>query len=149
MLNALDLLIDNGLNNESVNTVIADLLEADEIDDNADKLCLIALACCRDSGDNVGPADCEYLRDHTVRVGGCEYLVYDEEDRDAAFADALDQAADTVCEGFDELAGRYFDRDSWKSDAEIDGAGCYLAGYDHEENEYNTGVEMWFLYRVA
>jgi hypothetical protein len=147
MLNALDTLIDNGLNAESLNTVIADLLEADDIDDDADKLCLIALASCRNSGDNVGPADCEYLRDNTVRVGGCEYLVYDEEDRDAAFAEALDQAADTVCEGYDETAARYFDRDSWKSDAEHDGAGCYLSGYDGEENEYDTGGEMYYLYR--
>jgi len=146
MLNALDTLIDNGLSDSMLDTVIDDLLECGEFDDDDDKLCLIGCAWSRHEGNNTGPADCSICHGGVVKIGGNEYRILTDDERETAFEDALENTLDECVEGSD---GPYFDRDGWKRDARIDGAGHYLSGYDGEENEFEACGEYWFIYRVA
>ena len=145
MLDALDTLVDNGLSDEALNNVIEDLLEGNSIEDDDEKRCLIALAWDRKQGNNTGPGDCSIAYGDVVKIGGWEYRVLDDDEREDAYEEALENYLDEVVEGAD---GPYFDREAWKKDARMDGAGHFLAGYDGNENEYHHGLDVWFLYRV-
>jgi hypothetical protein len=146
MLNALDTLVSNGLSDDALNAVIADLLKGDSIEDDDEKRCLIAVAWHREQGNNTGPTDCSVEYGDVIKVGGEEYRVLDESDKETAWGDSLENYLDECVEGSN---GPYFDRDKWKRDARIDGAGQALSSYDGEENEFRTdGDEWWFLYRV-
>jgi len=146
MLNALDTLVSNGLSAAALDAVILDLLESDGIEDDDEKRCLIAVAWHREQGNKTGPADCSVEYGDVIKVGGAEYRVLDDDEREAAWEESLENYLDEGCvEGAD---GSYFDREAWKHDARIDGAGSFLACYDGEENEYHVGHDVWFLYRV-
>ena len=146
MLNALDTLLDNGLSDKALNVVIAELLENDGIEDDDEKRCLIAVAWHREQGNNTGPTDCSVKYGDIIKVGGEEYRVLDESDKETAWEESLESSLDECVEGSD---GPYFNREKWKRDARIDGAGQSLSSYDGEENEFRTdGDEWWFLYRV-
>ena len=146
MLDALDTLIDNGLSDKALDAVIEDLLEGDSIDDD-EKRCLIALAWHREQGNKTNPTDCSISYGDVVKVGGEEYRVLDEDEKEAAWEESLENYLDEGCvEGAD---GPYFDREAWKRDARMDGAGGILGGYDGNENEFCIdNSDWWFLYRV-
>ena len=148
MLDALDTLVDNGLSDGALNAVILVLLDGDAFDDDDDKRCLIALAWHREQGNNTGPADCSVQYGDVIKVGGEEYRVLDDDEREAAYEDYLESCLDDggVVPGADSP---HFDRESWKRDARMDGVGPALAGYDGNENEYHHGLDVWFLYRVT
>jgi len=147
MLNALDTLISNGLSDGALDAVIEDLLENDAIWDGDEKRCLIAVAWHREQGNKTGPTDCSVEYGDVIKVGGEEYRVLDDDERETAYEESLDSCLDDGCvEGAD---GPYFDREAWKKDARMDGAGHFLACYDGNENEFSAGNdEWWFLYRV-
>ena len=146
MLNALDTLVDNGLSNAALDAVILDLLECDSFEDDDNKRCLIAFAWNRKQGNDIGPADCSVESSGVIKVGGAEYRVLDDDERETAFEDCLENYLDECVEGSE---GPYFDREAWKKDARIDGAGHFLASYDSDENEYHIGLDVWFLYRIG
>ncbi|MHC4301006.1 MAG: hypothetical protein ACYS7Y_27340 [Planctomycetota bacterium] len=152
MMNALDLLVDSGLSDDALDAVLLDLLENDAFDDDADKLCCIALAWSRDNGDKTGPSDCVYERDDTVSISGSEYLVLTDDEADAAFDAYLESMLDDegIVPGGN---GPYFDRAAWKKDAAIDGRGHSLGCYDGYENDYsvkcNDTTEWYYLYRIS
>lgn len=145
MLNALDTLIDNGLSDKALDAVIEDLLDGDEIGDDDDKRCLIALAWDREQGNTTGPADVSIAYGDVVKIGGGEYRVLDDDEREDAYEESLENYLDECVEGAGEV---HFDREGWKKDARMDGAGHFLASYDGNENEYHGGGGSWFLYRV-
>jgi hypothetical protein len=146
MLNALDTLVSNGLSDAALDAVILDLLEGGSIEDDDEKRCLIAVAWHREQGNKTGPTDCSVEYGAVIKVGGEEYRVLDEDDRDAAWEESLENYLDECVEGAN---GPYFDREAWKKDARMDGAGHSLSCYDGEENEFRIGdSEWWFLYRV-
>ena len=145
MLNALDTLIANGLSDKALDAVIEDLLENDSFEDDDEKRCLIALAWHREQGNDTGPADSVVQYDDVIKVGGADYRVLDDDEREEAWEASLESYLDECVEGAN---GPYFDREAWKHDARIDGAGHSLAGYDSSENEYRAGHDTWFLYRV-
>ena len=145
MLNALDTLRDNGLSDDALDAVIVDLLDGDSIDDADDKRCLIALAWHREQGYDTCPANSVVKYGDVIKVGGAEYRVLDEDAREAAWEEALENYLDDGVEGAN---GPYFDREAWKRDTRMDGAGPALASYDGDENEYHHGLDVWFLYRV-
>jgi hypothetical protein len=152
MMNALELLVANGLSDDTLDAVLLDLLGNDAFDDEADKLCCIGLAWSRDNGDKTNPSDCTYERGETVSVGGNEYLVLTDDEADEAFDEYLEQMLDEdgMVPGAD---GPYFDRAAWKKDAAMDGRGASLASYDGYEQEYsidcNGSTEWYFLYRIS
>ncbi len=140
MLNALDTLIDAGLTDTTLNGIIEELIEASE-GNHDDMRCLVALAWSRGQGNNIGPADVSVSCGDVVNMGGAGYRVLTEYERDMAWEEFLESMLDDCVEGSD---GPYFDREAWKRDARMDGAGG-LAGYDGHEEELGD----WFLYRVS
>jgi len=99
----------------------------------------------------VYPDDCEIVDmepgydDETVEVGGMEFRLLDEDQRESVWDEALENYLDEcIYPELPELAKNYFDDEKWKRDARMDGAGVSLAHYDHAE-EYACGL---FIYRV-
>jgi hypothetical protein len=146
MLNALDTLVSNGLSDDALDAVIEDLLEGGSIEDDDEKRCLIAVAWHREQGNNTGPGDCSVSYGRVIKVGGEEYRVLDDDEKEAAWDDSLEDCLDECVEGAN---GAYFDRAAWKKDARMDGAGHSLGCYNGEEGEFCIGdSDWWFLYRV-
>lgn len=146
LLEALQTLIDNGLSNDYVKTVVNDLLENDALDDDDDKKALVLYSVCED-WEGGGDLDIEASTydDCKFSVGGREYLVLDEDERESRWDDALDSYLDDGCvEGADSP---YFDREAWKRDARMDGAGHVLNSYDGNEHEFSVGSGWYYVYR--
>ncbi len=146
MLNALDTLVDNGLSDDALDAVILDLLESDRFENNDEKRCLIALAWHRKRGNKTDPADCSVEYVDCVKVGGAEYRVFNAIERDLAWEESMDSYLNECVEGANSP---YFDREAWKKDARIEGAGHSLACYDGCEHEFSAGHNDWFLYQVS
>ena len=147
--NALDTLCtlyyDDGIDGDTFDGLVDYLVDCD-CDDLDDQRCLVALAYCRGEGDKIGPYDVAVEYGDVISVGSADYRVLDENERDVAWDESLENYLDECVKGSD---GPYYDRESWKHDARIDGAGQSLACYDSEENEYRTDSDnWWFLYRV-
>lgn len=63
-------------------------------------------------------------------VGSSEYAIGDDDEVEDAVDSALENYLDECVEGAD---GPYFDREAWKRDARVDGAGYTLSRYDGNE----------------
>jgi hypothetical protein len=141
MMPALQTLVDNGLTDSALDTILADLIENDGFEDDDDNRCCVALAWYRENEGKADPDTCSIWRDNRVEVDGAEYWVLTDAEADDAFNDYLESCLDDGCvEGAD---GPYFDREAWKKDASMDGRGC-LSGVDGEEGEEGD----YFLYRT-
>lgn len=73
--------------------------------------------------------------------GNTEYAVGTDEEADEAWDQSLDSYLEDcgVLDSMPENLRRYFDRESWKSDARMDGRGHSLASYDGEEMDLSDG----------
>jgi len=86
--------------------------------------------------------DCTF--DLRWTVGG-EYRVMTGSGLETAIDEALDQYLDDcVLADLPESARWYFDRDKWKDDARMDGAGHILGSYDGNELEVHVDDVGWF-----
>jgi len=147
MLEAIQTLLDNGLDEKAILPIITDLFEGGGIEDQGERL---ALLYHRADG---GVVDCDIetveYDDCVFMVGNEEYLVLDEDEKELRWDKALESYLDDGCiEGTD---GPYFDREKWKRDARFDGAGHTLASYDGAEEEVDTseaGAGWYFIYRI-
>ena len=148
MMNALATLIENGLSDAAVTAVIDDLLVNNAFDDIDNKRCCIALAWQRESGNNGDVSDVSVSGD-TVSMDGAEYRVLDKDERKEAWDESLENYLDECVVGAN---GPYFDRDAWKRDARMDGAGHCLSSYDGNEYEYcikrGEFYEYWYIHRI-
>ncbi len=150
MMNALIELIDAGMSLDTLDIVIADLLESTSLDAD-DERYLVALAWGRqnDGQDRIGPEDVILDEGDEVRIGGETYRVLSEEEKDAAWEEALESYGSELVDGFD---GPYFDREKWKRDARMDGVGHVLSPYDHNAHEYcvnrPNGDAWFFLFQI-
>jgi len=149
MLEALQILLDNGLDEKVILPIITGLFEGGGIEDDKDVKRLALLYHRADGGvvdcniETVGYDDCVCM------VGKEEYLVLDEDERELRWDEQLESYLDDGCiEGAD---GPYFDRKAWKRDARFDGAGHSLASYDGAEEEVDTGeagAGWYYIYRI-
>jgi hypothetical protein len=150
MLEALQTLLDNGLNEKAILPIVNDLFEGNGIEDDEDVKRLALLYHRAKWG---GDFDCNIeaakYDDCILTVDNEEYLVLDEGEKETRWDDALESYLDDGCiEGAD---GPYFDREAWKRDARFDGAGHCLAGYDGAEEEVDTskaGAGRYYIYRI-
>ena len=80
-------------------------------------------------------------------VGGRDYLVLTEDEREQRWEEALDQYLDEdgLVPGADSP---YFDQEAWKRDARMDGAGAMLSPYDGEEHEVCIEGNWFWIYRT-
>lgn len=144
VLDSLQDLLDNGLSNAMVMPIVKNLFEDDVFEDSEDSKRLVLLYYLAEQ-DNV---DCaiEDVASSLFRVGGAEYLVLNEDEREEQWNSTLEYYLDE-CEvpGAD---GPYFDREAWKRDARMDGAGPQLATYDGHEHEVCVNGNWFWIYRV-
>ena len=175
-MDALQTLVDNGLSDDALNTVLDDLLVGDSFDDEDDRRCCVALKWSRDHGNNYSPEDCTHEHDDTVSVGGAEYRVLTDDEADEAAAeyvkdslwafnasflsgetgidDSVFVALAEQCEGCNDAVRSIVDGscgiDSFvESAVGADGRGHFLNHYDGEENEFCTDDnDYWYLYRT-
>jgi hypothetical protein len=145
MLEALQTLLDNGLDEKAILPIITGLFEGGGLEDKDVKR--LALLYHRADGncniETVSYDDC------VLTVDNHDYLVLDEDEKESHWDDALESYLDDGCiEGAD---GPYFDREKWKRDARFDGAGHCLACYDGAEEEVDTsgaGSGHYYIYRI-
>jgi hypothetical protein len=78
---------------------------------------------------------------------GGEYAVGTDDEADSAWDQSLDSYVDDCImpEIKDETLKRYFDVESWKSDARYDGRGNWLSSYDGDEIELGGG---FYAFRI-
>lgn len=148
MFDALQTLADNGLTIDTQNIVLAEMIEGDNFEHDADKRCAIALLWYRENEGKCCLSDCKPLWEETVEVGGNDYMVLTNDEADTAFDAYLEGMLDDkgVVPGANEP---YFDRKAWKRDASINGRGG-LSGWDGEEQEYCADDGEWYyLYRMT
>ena len=76
-----------------------------------------------------------------VSHGSAKYAIGTDSEADDAWDQSLDSYIDDcgLLDSVPENLRRYFDRDTWKSDARYDGRGHSLASYDGDELELNDG----------
>jgi hypothetical protein len=145
LLEALQTLLDNGLSKEAVKTVVDDLLEGDSLEDSDDVKALVLYSVCEDwEGGGDLDIDVSTYDDCILSVGKRDYLVLDEDERESRWDDALESYLDECVEG---ASGPYFDREAWKRDARMDGAGHTLNAYDGNEHEFSVGKQWYYVYR--
>jgi len=140
---ALRTLADNGLTEDSIVGIVQEVVEGDALDDNDDqKWC----ALVAEMGADMLDAD-EFIHDDCVfEVGGSEYLVLTEDEKEQRWDDCLESYLDDGC--VDGADSPYFDRERWKKDARIDGAGHALSSYDGNEYEFSGFGEYFYIYRI-
>lgn len=169
-------LIDNGLDDDTAQAVVVNLLENDEIEDDDDKRCCVAYDWYRDQGNTCDPSDIVVLYDNTISLDGAEYLVLTDDEADQAGADyvkeslwafsasflsgetGIDETVFTAladkCEGANDAIRSIIDGscgiDSFVESAlSADGRGHFLNHYDGEENEHSVGNDdYYYLYRT-
>ena len=130
MLDAIQTLVDNGLTDETLDSVIEDLLE---YTDGDDKLCLVALSWSREQGNKTIPDDITHISDDCVNISGDTYRILDDDEMETAWDECLEQYGSECIPGWD---GTYFNRDKWKADARHDGVGHSLSPYDGDHIEH-------------
>ena len=87
--------------------------------------------------------------DNTYEYYNEEYLVLTDSEADDEVDRALDNYIDElIMPEIPEHLQNYFDEDSWKSDARMDGRGHILSTYDGDENEEEVNGTVYYIYRV-
>jgi len=150
MLDAFTTLLDNGLSDDAVVSLVCDLFKANAFMDD-DDVRLLALLVHR--YEREGDVDCSIeVSKHDpccLEVAGREYLVLTEDEKEEVWDERLESYLDDGCvAGAD---GPYFDREKWKRDARFDGAGHCIASYDGAEEEVDTGkagAGWYYIYRI-
>ena len=143
LLESLQCLLDNGLTEHQVVGLASDILEADSLDDSDDQKALVLVA---ERGAGYLDAEEANYDDCVFSAGGEEWLVCTEDEKEERWDACLESYLD---DGWVEGAeSPYFDREAWKRDAHMDGAGHALSGYDGNEYEFNTNNKWFFLYRL-
>jgi hypothetical protein len=141
---ALRTLVANGLPNDAVVPIVCGLVEAASLDDCDDERWL---ALVSELGVGMLDADESTYDSYVFQVGKAEYLVLTEDERDSRWDDYLDSCLDDggMVPGADSP---YFDRDRWKDDARMDGAGQALSSYDGNQYEFSGFGNWFYIYRT-
>jgi hypothetical protein len=75
-----------------------------------------------------------------------DWLVYTDSEADDAWDESLENYIDECLE-IPQSMRNYFDRESWKSDARMDGRGHCLSGHNGHEEEQQVNGTTYYLYR--
>jgi hypothetical protein len=78
-----------------------------------------------------------------------EYLVLTDSEADSAQDEELENYIDEcILSELPEAYRSYFDDESWKRDARMDGRGHVLSSYDGSENEEKVNGTWYYIYRT-
>jgi hypothetical protein len=140
---ALRTLVANGLPDGAIVPIVNDLVEGAALDDCDDqKWC----AMVAELGADMLDADETAYDDCVFENGHAQYLVLTDDEKESRWDDCLESYLDDGCvEGADS---HYFDREAWKKDARMDGAGHCLGSYDGNEYEFSGFGEYFYMYRI-
>jgi hypothetical protein len=75
-----------------------------------------------------------------------DWKVYTDSEADDAWDESLENYIDECLE-IPQSMRNYFDRESWKSDARMDGRGHCLSGHNGHEEEQQVNGTTYYLYR--
>lgn len=85
----------------------------------------------------------------TYEVDGQEWAVLTAAEADDAWDEALDSYLDDcLLPELPEVARYYFNRETWKRDARLDGRAHAISHYDGEEHEIEVDGQTFYAYRV-
>jgi hypothetical protein len=140
---ALQALIDNGIDEKAIGPIVNDIVEGNALDDNDDQK---YLALISELGAEAIGAEENSYDDCVFDVGGAEYMVLTEDEKESRWDDCLESYLDDC--GVEGADSPYFDREAWKRDARMDGAGHALSSYDGSEYEFSGFDEWFFIYRM-
>lgn len=119
-----------------------------ELSDDYDEACrILALRHSLDEWD--GYFSVSTYNEKIVNAGSTrEYLVVTDAEADDLWEQDLDSYLDEcVLSELPESVQSYFDRESWKKDARIDGRANSLNRYDGDEDEVEIDDVSYFIYR--
>ena len=87
--------------------------------------------------------------DNTYSYYSEEYEVLTDSEADDRMEEELDNYIEECIypEIKDEHLRNYFDEESWKSDARLDGRGHIISRYDGDEGEEKVGDTWYYIYR--
>lgn len=141
---ALRTLVANGLPNDAVVPIVNDLVKAENLDDFDDRKWLALVA---ELGADMLDADESIHDDCEFHVGTSRYLVLTEDEKETRWDNYLEAWLDdgNIVPGANSP---YFDREAWKRDARMDGAGHALSSYNGSENEFSGFGEWFYIYRT-
>lgn len=139
VLNALDVLKDNGLSDGDICNIADTLLENGDLESDSDRKRLAVLI--HTGGESPYSIDVSAYDECTISAACGDYLVLTDDEREERLNDALESYLDSG--GVEGADSPYFDRQMWKDDNGID-AESWLSSYDGNEYE----VHEFFIYRV-
>lgn len=85
----------------------------------------------------------------TFEIHGAEYLVLTDEEADDRWDEHLDEYIDQIIlPELPEAYKNYFDDETWKKDAKMDGRGYSLSSYDGNEYEQDVNGTTYYIYRT-
>lgn len=94
-------------------------------------------------------SDVSEHRHNRWTIQGHDYLVGTDDEMDKEWEEDLDNYLEecVLCDIKDESLKRYFDKESWISDAKMDGRGHSLNRYDGGEESCKIGDTWYYAYR--
>ena len=128
--------------NIEIDDFVDDLLYNDCLDTDEIKLLSLFGAV----GVDAFEAEATSYDDCVFCVGKELWLVVTEDEKDERWNEALDSYLDECVEGSD---GPYFDRESWKRDARMDGFSHCIGSYDGNEIESDGALGWLTIVRIG
>lgn len=87
--------------------------------------------------------------EQVIECGKQEYLVVDEQEADDVWEQRLESYIEECIRAqLPEHLRSYFDSDSWKEDARMDGRGHSISSYDGCENDIEIDGETIYIFRI-
>jgi hypothetical protein len=176
MLDTLQALLDSGCDEDSMETLLNDIVARYTFQDDDDKRGCIALLFDYEQGDHHDPSDYNVFHGETVEGPRGNYLVLDDDEADAACREQIEQsvwsfsasflsgatgldesvfealvgkcegAQDSICSMINGSCGM----DHFVEQAVRDiGRGQFLSGEDGNENEVSVDGAVYYVYRVG
>lgn len=84
-----------------------------------------------------------------LEVGNDEYLIVTDQEADDIWDERLESYIDEcILPDIPEHARNYFDNESWKVDAQMDGRGHAISSYDGCEYDIEIDGEILYIFRL-
>ena len=86
---------------------------------------------------------------YTYEYGREEYFVVTDDEADELWEEYLDNyIEEVILPEINKHYRNYFDNESWKKDARMDGRGHSLSSYDGYEYSEEINGETYYIYRI-
>jgi len=93
MISALQTLVDNGLSNKLLKTILEKIVDENSFEYNDDHRMCVALLFYLENEGYTDPDNCSIAYGNTIKVAQCKYLILTDDEADTAFDDHLEQSS--------------------------------------------------------